>query len=257
MQENKGSPRRKLQRQEERGRKSPGKPRCSSGGGSPLLSAAAPVTSLKTAARLQTECINCPTCIIIQSRASLCVSEPSCTRSTAETMNTNQTPHILRDQMSGIKNWRISCDINTWQRSFCVFCSSAHVCKKNIIYLLLIVLGAQLRNINDSCLQPQKSLGPLNRSNLTLSLVGGGGAVWGDVGRAASTSSPTRTQPDRTHRSTASRRTQEDGRKQEDERGGFHNKSRVLFCFFNDWKQKKPFIDHVGHCPSFTHVCTL
>lgn len=126
-----GSPRRKLQRQEERGRKSPGKPRCSSGAGSPLLSAAAPVTSLKTAARLQTECINCPTCIIIQSRASLCVTEPSCTRSTAETMNTNQTPHTLRDQMSGIKNWRISCDINTWQRSFCVFCSSAHVCKTN------------------------------------------------------------------------------------------------------------------------------
>lgn len=137
----------------------------------------------------------------------------------------------------------------------CLLLCSAHVCKKNIIYPFLIVLGAQLRNINDSCLQPQKSLGPLNRSNLTLSLVGGGGAVWGDVGRAASTSSPTRTQPDRTHRSAASRRTHEDGRKPEDERGGFHNKSRVLFCFFNDWKQKKPFIDHV--CPSFTHVCSL
>lgn len=139
----------------------------------------------------------------------------------------------------------------------CLLLCSAHVCKTNIIYPFLIVLGAQLRNINDSCLQPQKSLGPLNRSNLTLSLVGGGGAVWGDVGRAASTSSPTRTQPDRTHRSAASRRTHEDGRKPEDERGGFHNKSRVLFCFFNDWKQKKPFIDHVGHCPSFTHVCSL
>lgn len=49
--------------------------------------------------------------------------------------------------------------------------------KQILIYPFLIVLGAQLRNINDSCLQPQKSLGPLNRSNLTLSLVGGGGAV--------------------------------------------------------------------------------
>lgn len=106
--------------------------------------------------------------------------------------------------------------------------------KQILIYPFLIVLGAQLRNINDSCLQPQKSLGPLNRSNLTLSLVGGGGAVWGDVGRAASTSSPTRTQPDRTHRSAASRRTHEDGRKPEDERGGFHNKSRVFFLMIGN-----------------------
>ena len=147
---------------------------------------------------------------------------------------------------------------------------SAHVCKKKkkfkkaTIYPFLIVLGAQLRNINDSCLQPQKSLSPLNRSNLTWSLVGGGGAVWGDVGRAVSASSPTRTQPDRTHRSTASRHTHEDGRKPENERGGFHNKSRdlfiylfILFLFFNDWKQNKSFIDHVEHCPSFTHICTL
>lgn len=34
-------------------------------------------------------------------------------------------------------------------------------------------------------------------------------------------------------------------------------KAGFCFVFFNDWKQKKPFIDHVGHCPSFTHVCTL
>ena len=51
------------------------------------------------------------------------------------------------------------------------------------------------------------------------------------------------TSPDR--RSTASRLTQKDGREPEDERRGFHNKSRDLFKKNFYWKPNKPFIDNV------------